>query len=100
MLKAIRSELSRFEKDQSGSIAIMFAFCIIMLLLFCGIALDFARAFHAKSKIMASIDAAALSAAKGLRLQNLTEAETIQLAKKVFNENYNVSGAQTKGAYA
>ncbi len=100
MLQFIRSELTRFGNDQRGSIAIIFAFCLIMLLLICGLALDFARAVHAKSRIMASLDAAALSAAKGLRLQNLTDAQTITLAKKYFNENYNASGAKTKGTHA
>ena len=100
MMQFIRSELNRFDKDQNGSIAIMFAFCLIIMLLACGLALDYVRAIHAKTRITGSIDSAALSAAKGLRLQNLTDSETIALAKKMFNENYNASGARTHGTYA
>jgi Flp pilus assembly protein TadG len=88
MLKATKLAFATFGRDERGAIAIIFALTAMVLLLVGGLAIDVGRAVHANTKIRAAIDAAALAAAKGLRLQNLTPSEAQALATKMFNENF------------
>ncbi len=92
--------LRSFARDQRGTVAMLFAGATIMLAMICGLALDVARSFHAKTRIIAALDAAALAAARAIRLQGLSVAQAKALATKVFNENYDASGANKKGTYA
>jgi Flp pilus assembly protein TadG len=96
----MKSLLQSFRNDERGAIAILFAGATILMVMICGLALDVARSFHAKTRIAAALDAAALAAAKGIRLQGLNVTQAKALATKVFNENYNASGANNTGAYA
>ena len=88
MVGQFRNTLLRFKRDEEGAILLMFALLLAIMLMVCGLAVDFGRAYQAKSRISASLDAAALAAAKGLRLQNLTDAEVVNAAKTMFLENY------------
>ena len=92
--------ISRYKSDERGTIAVMFGLLAIMLILVGGFAVDYARATHARAKISSAIDAAALAAVKGLRIQNLTDAEVETVAQKIFNENYKPSGNNSGGIYA
>lgn len=87
---------ARFQKDEKGTIAIVFALVAIILVLITGLAIDVGRAVHANRKISAALDAAALAAAKGMRLENLNDGEVEALAKTFFETNM----AQTGGNYA
>ena len=90
----------RFNNDERGTIAVVFALLAIMLVLVGGFAVDYARALHSRAKINNAIDAAALAAVKALRVQNLSDPQVLAVANKIFYENYNASGATTKGVYA
>lgn len=79
----------RFKRDEHGAVAIIFSLSVVVLLLICGLGVDYGRAIHAKSKIRAAVDAAALAAAKGIRLQNLTSEQAKALAKTMFLQNFN-----------
>ncbi|MEM9029418.1 MAG: pilus assembly protein [Pseudomonadota bacterium] len=76
-----------FRKDEQGTVAVIFALVAIILLVVGGLALDTGRAYVARARISAALDAAALAAAKGLRLQNLDNDEVLSLAQRVFNAN-------------
>ncbi len=100
MFDLVRSFFKRFHSDERGTIAIIFAGAIILLVVACGVAIDIGRAFHAKARIGFSIDAAALAAAKGLRLQGLSDSEVTALANKIFNQNYDGEGTKHGGIFA
>lgn len=51
---------------QGGAIAILFAIVIVVLIGFCGLALDLSRFFNRKTELQAVADAAALAAAREL----------------------------------
>ena len=88
--------LARFRRDADGAIAVIFALVSMVLLLVTGLAIDLGRAMHASGLISAAVDAAALAGAKGVRLQNLSNAEATNVAKAIFDSNIATSG----GSYA
>lgn len=87
MLKTTLSAASRLQRDEKGSVAIMFGLSVIALGIVTGMAFDVGRAFASKTKVTAAVDAATLAAAKGIRLDGLTDEEAINKAKRVFEEN-------------
>ncbi|WP_257166067.1 TadE/TadG family type IV pilus assembly protein [Bradyrhizobium sp. SRS-191] len=54
--------LSRFRRDESGNIAVIFAIALLPILAFIGSAIDYSMAVRAKAKLSASLDAAMLAA--------------------------------------
>ena len=96
-LKARIARLSRnAARDEHGAVAMIFALSIFVLILVAGLAIDIGRVMHAERTLSAAIDAAALAAAKGIRSQNLTDAEATEVARNYFEANYKDAG----GSYA
>ncbi len=87
MLKSTLTAARKMQRDEKGSVAIMFGLSVIALCVVTGMAFDIGRAFASKSKVAAAVDAATLAAAKGIRLDGLTDDEAIAKAKRVFEEN-------------
>lgn len=83
-------------RDERGTIAMIFALSIFVLVLATGLAIDVGRVMHAERTISAALDAAALAAAKGIRSQNLSDAEATEVAQNYFNANIHGNG----GSYA
>ncbi|MEZ5817646.1 MAG: pilus assembly protein TadG-related protein [Hyphomicrobiaceae bacterium] len=79
-------------RDDKGTIAIIFALCIMVIFLVTGLAIDVGRVMHAERKLAAAIDAAALAAAKGLRTQNLSDTEVEEMAQRYFEANMQGGG--------
>jgi Flp pilus assembly protein TadG len=75
------------QRDEKGGVAILFGLSAVAICMFAGLAIDFGRTYSSKAKIEAAIDAATLAAAKGMRLDGLSETEAKALAKVVFDEN-------------
>ncbi len=74
-----------FASDERGTVAMIFSLCIFVLVMIVGLAIDVGRLYQASGRLSSSIDAAALAAAKGLRLANLTDAEVQTVAKSFFD---------------
>jgi Flp pilus assembly protein TadG len=96
MLTAAVANVRRFSEDANGTIAVIFSLTVFIVVMVTGLAIDFGRAVHASRKIGGAIDAAALAAAKALRIENLSDAEAIALAERFFQTNM----ASTGGNYA
>ncbi|BAM91593.1 hypothetical protein S58_56160 [Bradyrhizobium oligotrophicum S58] len=75
---------SRFRRDESGNIAIIFALALLPILTFVGSAIDYSLAVRAKSKLSASIDAAML-AATGYTAMRGTASDAKTAATNMFN---------------
>lgn len=88
--------IARFRRAEGGSIAITFGLMTFVLALVAGLALDAGRAYHAATKMTTALDAAALSAAKTMRVSHLSDDELKELAKRYFEINI----AGTGGNYA
>lgn len=65
--------LSRFSRREDGQIATIFAFCLIPLIGFMGVAIDYTRASAARDRLQHALDSAAIVAAHGLQNQDSEE---------------------------
>lgn len=87
MLKSAAIAARAFPRNEKGSVAIMFGLSAVALCIMTGMAFDLGRAYASKTKVAAAVDAATLAAAKGIRLDGLSDDEAIAKAKTVFEEN-------------
>lgn len=76
--------LSRFRRNESGNIAIIFALALLPILTFVGSAIDYSMAVRAKAKLSASLDAAML-AATGYTAMRGTAADAKTSATNMYN---------------
>ncbi len=84
---SIHATGSAFRRDAEGTVAIIFGLSAFLLVLVTGLAIDFGRVMHAERSISSAADAAALAAAKGLKVSGLSDAEVQDVAQKFFNAN-------------
>ena len=85
-----------FKKAEDGTIAIVFALTLFIVFMMTGLAIDVGRIMHAERKLAASVDGAALAAAKAMRDSVVTDQQAQDIATKYFNSNM----AGTGGNYA
>jgi len=84
--------LKRLQKNETGTVAIVFSLSAFVLIMMAGLAVDIGRAVHASTKISAATDAAALASAKALRDDNFSDARVQALAQRFFDVNFRDSG--------
>lgn len=92
----LNPSLKSFCSDESGGIAIMFGLMSLGIMMFAGVALDYSRVNHERSRVTAALDAAALAAGKALLDGRLTDTEVQQRARAYFEQN--VKAAQRFGS--
>lgn len=93
MHSQIRRFASDFAREDRGTVAVIFALCLLVLVLAIGLAVDYARATHAKAEIGAAADAAALAASRALMEGGMTDVEISEIGLRYFNENLQNGGA-------
>ena len=81
-----------FLKDETGTIAIMFAFAVIPILISIGVAIDFNRSITVQSNLLNALDAALLAAAN----PKISPDEIEQRAKAIFEANYRPTHTNAK----
>ena len=54
----------KYRKSERGQVLILCAVCLVVLLLFVGLAIDFGMAYVSKASLGKAVDAAALTGAK------------------------------------
>jgi len=77
-----------FAAATAGSVAPIFGLCIMMMMALMGMTVDGSRATSIATDAGTALDAAALAAAKTLRLENPTDAEIDLLAQQYFSANF------------
>ncbi|MGI9479114.1 MAG: hypothetical protein ACR2PI_20590 [Hyphomicrobiaceae bacterium] len=87
MLKTIPNILGDFRQDTRGAIAILFSLTLVLVATVVGMAIDVSRGIRAGGTVGAAVDAAVLAGAKGLRLQNMTDAQVNNVVRRIFDEN-------------
>ncbi len=85
----------RVRRDEQGSIAIIFALSLFLIVFAVGFALDGAQAVRTSSKIANSLDAASLAAARALAEGGKTEAEVRVLAENIFKAQMGAGDSAT-----
>jgi Flp pilus assembly protein TadG len=84
----IFSLIRRFAISQRGSIVPLFGFMLLAVVISIGIAVDMARGTRVSVIAGGALDAAALAAAKSLRLDGANDAELLALANDYFDANF------------
>lgn len=79
--------LRRFGQDSRGSVAIMAAGFIVMIVIIAGAALDYSRISKARTLLSAALDSAALAAAKDLSNGVITANALEVTAERYFDAN-------------
>ena len=87
MMISASKTIGKFQKDEKGTVAIIFGLTAIITTLITGLAIDGGRTYHASLTISSAMDSAALAAAKGIRLENLTDGQARAVAERFFEEN-------------
>ena len=83
----LHTNLRNFGKDEQGAAAIIFGLSFMALTMMTGMGIDFARISHAKSRVTAAADAAALAAGKAMLDGKLSDAEVTAQAQQMFQAN-------------
>ncbi|MCB1521635.1 MAG: hypothetical protein KDJ37_13815 [Hyphomicrobiaceae bacterium] len=84
--------LSRFRRDERGSVAIMFGLSAVAITMLAGFALDYSRINHERARVHASVDAAALAAGKAMLDGRLTDAQVREAALTYMEQNMSGTG--------
>jgi Flp pilus assembly protein TadG len=88
----IKDKFREFRGDTCGAVAIIYALTLIMVFMIAGLAIDTARGMRAGHSISTAVDAAVIAGVKGLRLQNMTDTQVINVVTEMFNNNIATSG--------
>lgn len=73
-----------FGCDRNGSVALLFAASIFVIVLSVGLAIDGARAYNVSTRVVAALDAAALAGAKLLDNENASDDDIKDRARRFF----------------
>lgn len=87
MLPAPAKLPANLAKDESGTVAVVFALTAFVVTLVTGLAIDTGRIYRAESKIAAAADAAVLAAAKSLRDNGASDSKAHDVASEYFKNN-------------
>lgn len=79
-----RAKLTEFASDQSGSVAMLFGLCCIVLFVVVGLAVDTTRYYNLASRLQDSLDAATLAGAKHLDDAAMTDAAIKDITRNTF----------------
>lgn len=91
MAYSLNSALKAFADDERGGIAIMFGISVVALSIFAGVAIDYSRVSHERTRVASALDAAALAAGKALLDGRLSDADVVATAQSYFNQNVKVA---------
>lgn len=76
-----------FVADRRGSVAVMFAIVLIGMVMAVGMAVDYGRVVHTKTRLGQAVDAAALAAGRALLDGRLSDSDVQQIARRYFETN-------------
>ena len=79
----------QFGGDRRGTIAIIFALTIFLVIITVGLAIDGARAYSTSSRVASALDAAALAAAKMLDDESYSDQDIRERAERFFSAHVN-----------
>ncbi|MCV0368380.1 MULTISPECIES: TadE/TadG family type IV pilus assembly protein [Filomicrobium] len=82
---------SRFPKafltDENGGVAVMFGLVLLGVLFAAGMAVDYGRVVHTKTRLAQAVDAAALAAGRALLDGRLSNSDVEEIATRYFDTN-------------
>jgi Flp pilus assembly protein TadG len=85
----------RFAGANQGNIAVIFAFALLPILTFLGVAIDYSRANSARSSMQAALDSTSLMVAKDLSQGIITTSQVSAKAQAYFAALYTNTDAKS-----
>lgn len=83
-----RSRFPRaFLTDQNGGVAVLFGLLLLGVLFSVGMAIDYGRVVHTKTRLAQAVDAAALAAGRALLDGRLSDTDVQEIAERYFDTN-------------
>ncbi len=79
--------LSRFTRDKSGNVAMLFGLMAMSMMIIVGSAIDLGRWLHARSITVAALDSAVLAAGRMLQVNALDETAALAAADRFYKDN-------------
>jgi Flp pilus assembly protein TadG len=79
--------MTRFGRDRSGNVTMLFGMMAVVLTLSVGAAVDLGRWLHARDQTAGAIDAAVLAGVRYLQTNSTDQAGAINAAKKFYTQN-------------
>lgn len=76
-----------FLADRRGGVAVMFGIVLVGMVLAVGMAIDYGRIVHTRTRLAQAVDAAALAGGRALLDGRLTDNDVQQIALKYFESN-------------
>lgn len=83
-----------FTQDREGTVAIIFGLMFLAFAMVAGMAIDYGRVTHMKTRLVAAADAASLAAGNALLDGRLNDTDIEALALQYFNANMAEGGGQ------
>lgn len=80
-------EVTRFPRNASGNVAMMFGLMVMVMMLAIGSAIDLGRWLHARSVTVAALDSAVLAAGRMLQVNALDEQAALAAANRFYKDN-------------
>ncbi|MET3890635.1 Flp pilus assembly protein TadG [Bosea sp. OAE506] len=91
------SLLSRFRKDRSGNVAVLFGFAAVPLIGLAGAVVDYGRAASARTTLNAAVDSAALMVARDA--SKMTDSQLRTRAEALIRANFSGNTSATLDGY-
>lgn len=92
LMPAATTKRPSFAADERGAVAMMFGIIFFVFFFSAGMAIDYARIVHFKSRLAVALDAAALAAGKAMLDGRLSDSEVLAIAERYFTENVEAGG--------
>lgn len=89
---SFKNSVSRFNRNESGQFAIMFAISSLVVTMASGLALDTARLYSAQTKLNNAMDAAILATTRDLTTGVIAEEDAEEAVGDFLNANMDVNG--------
>ncbi|MEM7494112.1 MAG: pilus assembly protein TadG-related protein [Pseudomonadota bacterium] len=87
-IHSARKQIKRFKSEIKGNIAMIFAVSLLPIFLMIGFTVDHNRQHSEQRKVQAAADATVLAVARATMEADLSEAELLPIAQKVFDAQY------------
>lgn len=87
LIKSLKNNAAKFQKNESGQFGIMFALTASMLLVTVGLSVDYARLVSARSQLNHALDAAVLSTARDITRNKIDKKEAAKIIRAFLEAN-------------
>ena len=97
IIASLRSAQARFQANDRGNIAMMFAIASIPMIIALGGGIDYSRATAARTQMQDALDATSLALSRQTNVATMTSAQMLTFATNYFNANFTNTDLDASG---